>query len=583
MKLRSRQRKQVCFCMSKIDSPRISILKKFMQEKKFTDKRISSNSGDTVHGLVLESISEDITDNPDLECSTEDANSLVQLAYSGSCIVTHANLRRLLQLGKQYNIDQLLKLCTDFLLKNLNTESALEFYNLSKDLCHHTQSKISQFIKTNIKSLLNGIQQKGCAIQDLENWFGEDDLNINEIELFEFILKLGENIDQEDLTKLLVKIRYTLLGSDCFNRRVEPAAMSHIDKVEQNVHVKLLKKQLKNARAFYKNQDLDRKMRDCKRVSTRYTKSFRADSHRQPAEVVISLGGWIEEPNGPSGDVEVWDCRTQNWSTSGVRMEERRVYHRMIYLNNKIYMVGGYVMGQREQDSLHMLDLESLVWTELSPMMQPRCYVSLATAGDRLVAVGGHDGLHRHNTAEMYDPATNNWETLPSMEHVRSDAACVDVAGKVYAIGGFDGQQPLNSIEVFDPEMGTWSMSRVYLHTARSGTRAVVLDGRIYVAGGFDGETRLSSVECFSLGPGGVTRHQVPDMATARSNFAMIVVDNQILVAGGYSGPSVTSKCELYSPRSNTWSSTSDMLSSKSALDAVVIPSSTNIDILLGR
>ena len=169
------------------------------------------------------------------------------------------------------------------------------------------------------------------------------------------------------------------------------------------------------------------------------------------------------------------------------------------------------------------------------------------------------------------------------MEHVRSHAACVDVGGKVYVFGGFDGQQPLNSIEVFDPEMGTWSMSRVYLHTARSGMRAVVLAGRIYVAGGFDGETRLRSVECFSFGPGGVTRHQVPDMATARSNFAMIVVDNQILVAGGYSGPSVTSKCEVYSPQSNTWSSTSDMLSSKSALDAVVIPSSTNIDILLGR
>ena len=169
------------------------------------------------------------------------------------------------------------------------------------------------------------------------------------------------------------------------------------------------------------------------------------------------------------------------------------------------------------------------------------------------------------------------------MEHVRSHAACVDVGGKVYVFGGFDGQQPLNSIEVFDPEMGTWSMSRVHLHTPRSGTRAVVLAGRVYVAGGFDGENRLKSVECFSFGPGGVTRHQVPDMATARSNFAMVVIDNQILVAGGYSDPTVISRCELYSPRSNTWSEAADMPSSKSALDAVAVPGSNNLDIFLGK
>ena len=181
MKLRSRQRKKVCFCMSKIDSPKNSILKEFKKENKFTDKRICSNSEVAVHGLVIESISEDIIDNPDLDCSTEDANSLVQLAYSGSCKVTHINLRHLMKLGKQYNINHLLKLCIDFLVKNLTTESALEFYNLSKDLCDHAQRNISQFIKTNFSSLVNeGRLIDSASIEDLENWFGEDDLNINE-------------------------------------------------------------------------------------------------------------------------------------------------------------------------------------------------------------------------------------------------------------------------------------------------------------------------------------------------------------------------------------------------------------------
>ena len=390
--------------MSRIESPRNSILKKFQKENIFTDTRIFSNDGNEigVHGLVIESISDKIRDNPELECSTEEANRLVQLAYGGFCNVTHTTLRHLLHLGKQLNIDHLLKLCIDFLLKNLTTESAVEFYNLSKDLCEHTQRNISQFIKTNFNSLVNeGRLKDSASIEDLENWLGEDDLNISEIELFEFILKLGENIDPDDLTKLLVKVRYTLMGPGYFNQNVEPTVTSHIAKVKHNVT--LLKKQLKNARAFYKNQDLER---------NKYRKAV-GDSNRQPAEVVLSLGGWTAEPHGPSANVEAWDYRSKAWSVSGLRMEDRRVYHRLVYLNNKIYMVGGYSTVQKEQDSLHMLDLESLVWTELSPMTQPRCYVSVATAGDRLVAVGGHDGHHRHNTAEMYDPATNNWEALP--------------------------------------------------------------------------------------------------------------------------------------------------------------------------
>ena len=126
-------------------------------------------------------------------------------------------------------------------------------------------------------------------------------------------------------------------------------------------------------------------------------------------------------------------------------------------------------------------------------------------------------------------------------------------------------------------------MLDVILNTARSGMRAVVLAGKVYVAGGFDGEERLSSVECFTPGSGAVTWHRVPDMVTPRSNFSMVVVDGKILVAGGYSEPTVISKCELYDPQSNTWSELPDMLSSRSALAAVVIPHSSHSNLWLDR
>ncbi len=59
---------------------------------------------------------------------------------------------------------------------------------------------------------------------------------------------------------------------------------------------------------------------------------------------------------------------------------------------------------------------------------------------DKILALGGHDGVTRHNSVEMFDPVTRNWSDLPSMTTRRSDLAVVAYQEKVYAIGGFTGE-----------------------------------------------------------------------------------------------------------------------------------------------
>ena len=84
--------------------------------------------------------------------------------------------------------------------------------------------------------------------------------------------------------------------------------------------------------------------------------------------------------------------------------------------------------------------MESLQWLQLPPMMYRRCYVSTTVLDGCIVALGGHDGLERHNSVELYDPESMTWTEITNMIWPRSDFAVVNFEGKLYAIGGFSGQ-----------------------------------------------------------------------------------------------------------------------------------------------
>ena len=57
----------------------------------------------------------------------------------------------------------------------------------------------------------------------------------------------------------------------------------------------------------------------------------------------------------------------------------------------------------------------------------------------KIYAVGGHDGVERHKSVEVYHIDRNQWYMGPDLIHPRSDLACVSFNGRIFAIGGFTG------------------------------------------------------------------------------------------------------------------------------------------------
>jgi hypothetical protein len=296
---------------------------------------------------------------------------------------------------------------------------------------------------------------------------------------------------------------------------------------------------------------------------------------RRPAKVVLSVGGWSSHSNDT---MEVYDDLSSTWSISSIKLPIDSAHHGAVEIEDNLYIAGGYSRVFGYLDRLHCLNMSTMVWMEMSPMMSKRCFIATATLGGKLYALGGQDGSSSLQTVEMYDPKTNMWTEMPSMLQRRSSFGVVVFEGKIFAIGGFDGQDVLTSVEYFCPVEGKWAISSP-LSTPRLGLRAVVMEERIFVLGGNDGTERLSSVECFRPGMTRTTWYLVPDMLHRMSHFATCVLEGKLMVAGGSrvmvegTTSKVCREVDLYWPKENKWTAGPSMNIKKWAFDCVLLGS----------
>lgn len=53
--------------------------------------------------------------------------------------------------------------------------------------------------------------------------------------------------------------------------------------------------------------------------------------------------------------------------------------------------------------------------------------IAVALLGDRLIAIGGYDGVQYLKTVEQYDPDTNEWTAVAPLNFNRAGACVVSV------------------------------------------------------------------------------------------------------------------------------------------------------------
>ena len=294
--------------------------------------------------------------------SAKVANSIVQLAYTGAITISEEILEELLRLAELYSIIPLTKMCGDFILSSLKLENCLTRYRLGqKFCCEHVIDSIQRFICVNFTKLTNLVSE--LTMDELKHMIKRKDLHCTTSNL-----------------------------------------ISHIDTWSA---------------AISATEDQKKEL-----------KGLAMEVVRKPAEVIISLGGGN---TGPTRQVEVYNSLSNTWVTTACQPPLTLAYHGLEWLQDKLYIIGGF-SSEGDQDNVGYLGNVSFCiishgfsQTPFSPstpaLSGPSCLSCLPGAATsplpsssrsgsqpppsiyfRLVALGGHDGVERLKSAEIYDP-----------------------------------------------------------------------------------------------------------------------------------------------------------------------------------
>lgn len=143
----------------------------------------------------------------------------------------------------------------------------------------------------------------------------------------------------------------------------------------------------------------------------------------------------------------------------------------------------------------------------------------------KLLTIGGMDQHKGTISIEAYDPRENSWEVLKNMPTRRLQFGCVLYQDKLLIVGGRDGLKTLNNVDAIDLQTMNWTSLSCPLTTARHGLGLALMKGAIYAVGGHDGWSYLNSVERLDLAS--KQWSYVTPMSTMRSTCGVAILDDK--------------------------------------------------------
>lgn len=214
-------------------------------------------------------------------------------------------------------------------------------------------------------------------------------------------------------------------------------------------------------------------------------------------------------------------------------------------------------------------------WGLRSGLLVANSEFALAEANGKIYVMGGYPASRQtSSTVQVYDVASDRWVLGPELPQPNNHGMAAGVNGKVYLIGGqtTDDQQGATAVDqVFelDPAKGTWA-EKARMPTARSGGVAVVHDGKIYVAGG-----RVPRGSDFAVYDPAADKWEVlPNLPSQRNHITGAAINGRIHIVGGRLGnglsPLKSDANEVFDPQTRSWTTAAPMLRGRSGMNGVV-------------
>lgn len=163
-------------------------------------------------------------------------------------------------------------------------------------------------------------------------------------------------------------------------------------------------------------------------------------------------------------------------------------YPKSKILENKLYVVGGYISGQKIcSKNIYIYDLESKKCNIEYQISTELVGCGFEIYNNKLYIFGGWDAKIFDKSAECYcyDLNTSEYIRLSDMNQKRSEINSIIVNDKIYAFGGYDGTQFLDTIEYYDFEKNQWFMTNIKLIHPQGDFECLLLDkNQVGIVGG---------------------------------------------------------------------------------------------------
>lgn len=266
---------------------------------------------------------------------------------------------------------------------------------------------------------------------------------------------------------------------------------------------------------------------------------------------LLCLGGM--DNNKGTTNIESYDFRENKWE-SLKSMPTRRLQFGCALYMDKLIIVGGRD-GLKTLNSVDAIDIQTMNFTSLSaPMSTSRHGLAVALIKNALYAVGGHDGWSYLNSVERLDLTSKSWSFVAPMNTMRSTCGVAILDEKLYIIGGRESSICHRTVECYDPLTNKFTF-KAPMNRRRGGVAAMTHNNHIYVFGGYDLPVsnpacqRTDSIERYDATND--TWTLIANLEVGRDSIGVGVLGNYIIAVGGFNGTEYSKSVEKYDPERN--------------------------------
>jgi len=197
-------------------------------------------------------------------------------------------------------------------------------------------------------------------------------------------------------------------------------------------------------------------------------------------ERIFAIGGNLASTGKVLGDVEEYDPLANRW-TRRASMPTPRWHLAVAAIGGQIYAIG----GRGGKLAFERYDVRSDTWTRLPDLSRPKENPFCAVVNGRLFVLGGTgpDGKEDYGVFEEYEPDSGRWLVRAPSPTARTDVAIASAGSRVIVIGGWIPGGLTVKVEAYDPSQDSWGQV-AELPTPVSFAGAASIESRVFLAGG---------------------------------------------------------------------------------------------------